>query len=300
MKRAYITLPKQFNFKSTLPLIKRAEDDPSNQTIDGYWHKVVMLDDEKPLLTKIKSSGNRLCIEAPINNSKETQALKNLLSRLLGLDDPLADKINTLKLTQKREQIISPYLSAYLPSYTHLFEGIVQTVLGQQIAVSAANQARKTFVTAFGESVKVNNQAHYAYPTAKKFLTTKTDRRFRQLLDMKLSRTKAKAMIESAEWLLDVDEARLHSLNNEQLQAELTAIHGIGQWTSDWLLLKYFRRFEVIPAGDLAVRKAFTWWLNKPELLSKEAVMKLAKQYSPLGGLLTQRVLCAYQGQAKK
>jgi len=299
MKRTYLTFPESFSFESTLSLIRRSEDDPANQIIDNCWYKVITLDNEKPLIATIKP-GKCLLVEASTTNAKESKELKTKLAKLLGLDDPLPAQISTLNLAQKHEQAILSYLSAYLPSYTHLFEGIVQTVLGQQIAVSAANQARKNFVTTFGESVKVNNQTHYAYPTAKQFLSSKTDERFEQLLAMKLSRTKAKAIIESAEWLLSIDEGRLNLLDNEPLQTALTAIHGIGQWTSDWLLLKYFRRFEIIPAGDLAVRKAFTWWLNKPELLSKEAVMKLAKKYHPFGGLLAQRVLCAYQGHGKK
>ena len=85
------------------------------------------------------------------------------------------------------------------------------------------------------------------------------------------------------------------ALRDQPLIEKLMIIHSARQWTCDWLLLKYFRRFATIPSGDLAVRKAFTWLLGKKEIMMVEELKKAEKKYAPLGGLLAQRVLLTYQ-----
>ncbi len=54
----------------------------------------------------------------------------------------------------------------------------------------------------------------------------------------------------------DLDLAALTLLPDDEVEAQLTALRGLGEWTADWFLARYLGRPRAWPAGDLALRKA--------------------------------------------
>lgn len=54
----------------------------------------------------------------------------------------------------------------------------------------------------------------------------------------------------------DLDFGRLEALPDDEANAMLTAVHGIGPWTADIYLLSCLGRSDVWPAGDLALQAA--------------------------------------------
>jgi len=76
---------------------------------------------------------------------------------------------------------------------------------------------------------------------------------------------------------------------------ELSTLPGVGRLTSEWVLLRGLRRFEIVPAGDLAVRKAVAWALRSPEALTEQQVRDATSGWSPYGGLIAYRLLVAHR-----
>ena len=62
--------------------------------------------------------------------------------------------------------------------------------------------------------------------------------------------------IAAAEAAGNLDFARLETLPDDEANAMLTAVHGIGPWTADIYLLTCLGRSDVWPAGDLALQAA--------------------------------------------
>ncbi|HEY9840277.1 MAG: DNA-3-methyladenine glycosylase [Candidatus Sericytochromatia bacterium] len=60
-----------------------------------------------------------------------------------------------------------------------------------------------------------------------------------------------------AEGHLDLEACR--SLDQAQVMAALTAIKGIGPWTAEIFMLFALERYDVFPAGDLALQRAYAW-----------------------------------------
>src|SRR3712207_9520968 len=58
--------------------------------------------------------------------------------------------------------------------------------------------------------------------------------------------------VQSGELELD----RLSALPDEEVAAQLTAVKGLGQWTADMFLIFHLGRPDVLPVGDLGVRRA--------------------------------------------
>ena len=73
-----------------------------------------------------------------------------------------------------------------------------------------------------------------------------------------LSRAKAVYVRSLAEHVLDgsLPVGRLHELPDEEVSAALVAVKGLGQWTADMFLMFHLRRPDVLPVGDLGIRRA--------------------------------------------
>ncbi len=73
-----------------------------------------------------------------------------------------------------------------------------------------------------------------------------------------LSRAKVSYLRSLAEHVLsgDLELERLDELDDEQVIAELVAVKGLGLWTAQMFLMFHLGRPDVLPVGDLGIRRA--------------------------------------------
>jgi DNA-3-methyladenine glycosylase II len=73
-----------------------------------------------------------------------------------------------------------------------------------------------------------------------------------------LSHAKVKYLRSLAEHVVDgsLELDRLDKLPNEEVRAELVAVNGIGPWSADLFLMFQLERPDVLPVGDLGIRRA--------------------------------------------
>jgi DNA-3-methyladenine glycosylase II len=59
---------------------------------------------------------------------------------------------------------------------------------------------------------------------------------------------------------------RLPELPDEEVSAQLTAIKGVGQWTADMFMMFHLARPDILPVGDMGIRRAVQveYGLRKP------------------------------------
>jgi DNA-3-methyladenine glycosylase II len=59
---------------------------------------------------------------------------------------------------------------------------------------------------------------------------------------------------------------RLPELPDEEVSAQLTAIKGVGQWTADMFMMFHLGRPDILPVGDMGIRRAVQveYRLRKP------------------------------------
>jgi len=72
-----------------------------------------------------------------------------------------------------------------------------------------------------------------------------------------------------------------HALGDEELEARLTQVRGIGPWTVHMLLIFYLGRPDVMPTGDFAIRAGFKKLYRKRKDPHPEAVLKHARRWQP-------------------
>lgn len=123
------------------------------------------------------------------------------------------------------------------------FEGIARAVVGQQIAVSAASAIFGRLQALIGD----RDPAHAVAEASDA-----------ELRAVGLSAAKAASLRDLAARTLDgrLELDRLDGLTDDEARAQLTAVRGIGSWTADMFLLVQLGRPDVLPAGDLGIRRA--------------------------------------------
>jgi DNA-3-methyladenine glycosylase II len=98
-----------------------------------------------------------------------------------------------------------------------------------------------------------------------------------------LSRAKVGFMRSLAEHILsgELELERLDDLSDEQVMAELVAVKGIGEWTAHMFLMSHLHRPDVLPVGDLGIRRAIERAYSLEELPDRETIERLAERWRP-------------------
>lgn len=73
----------------------------------------------------------------------------------------------------------------------------------------------------------------------------------------------------------------LHEMPDEQIVQELTKVRGIGRWTAEMFLIFSLGRQDVLPVGDLGLRKGVQRLHGLPELPKDKQIEEIAERWRP-------------------
>jgi DNA-3-methyladenine glycosylase II len=78
-----------------------------------------------------------------------------------------------------------------------------------------------------------------------------------------------------------LDLESLESLDDDQASAILMDLPGVGRWTADMLLMFSLGRLDVLPIGDLALRKSIASLYRLPDDSSAEDILVVTESWRP-------------------
>jgi DNA-3-methyladenine glycosylase II len=124
------------------------------------------------------------------------------------------------------------------------YAALVRSIVGQQLSVRAAASIYARVEALFGGHA----------PTPDQILAADED----ALRACGLSRAKVKYLRSLAEHVIDgsLELDRLDELPDGEVLAELVAVKGLGTWTAQMFLMFQLERPDVLPVGDLGIRRA--------------------------------------------
>lgn len=134
-------------------------------------------------------------------------------------------------------------------------EGMCWTVLAQQVSVAAAAGIRRRIVDMFGEAVAGSGHPPLrSFPSAEVLAGLDTE----ALRLAGVSRQKAATLLRLARMRLrGWDVERIRRLPASAALEELDAVPGIGPWSAEYALVRVFGHRDVLPAGDVGLRRAW-------------------------------------------
>ena len=158
------------------------------------------------------------------------------------------------------KNIIDTYPKEYLIINENYFHALLNSIIGQQISVSAANAIKNRFF----------NLAKNLTP--KKVLKLKDI----SLRECGLSRQKILYIYNISSFFIENKNfiINLKKYNEKEIKDKLISIKGVGNWTADMFLLFSYGSSNIFPIGDLGFIKAISKAYNR-ELPLNDAYLKI-------------------------
>jgi DNA-3-methyladenine glycosylase II len=153
------------------------------------------------------------------------------------------------------------------------YAALLRSIVGQQLSTKAARSIYGRLEEIFGGRA----------PTPQELLDADPE----LVRSAGLSRPKVKYLRSLAEHVLSGELAleRLPDLGDEEVEREITAVKGLGQWTAHMFLIFHLGRPDVLPVGDLGVRRAVERAYGLEALPSAEELERLGERWAPYRSL---------------
>ena len=94
----------------------------------------------------------------------------------------------------------------------------------------------------------------------------------------------------------DLRPAELSELSDEAVVERLTEIRGVGEWTARMYLLFVLERPDILPLGDLAVRRGIeNLYADDGEELTRAEMREIAEAWRPHRSVATRYIWAEYE-----
>ena len=149
------------------------------------------------------------------------------------------------------------------------YGALLRAIVGQQLSVKAARTIYDRLCGLYGDRT----------PTPAELIATDPD----DLRGVGLSRAKASYLRDLAEHVEDgeLDLERLPELPDEEVGEQLIAVKGLGRWTVDMFLMFHLGRPDILPVGDLGIRRAVEIAYGLDGLPDPATLTRIAEPWQP-------------------
>ena len=188
----------------------------------------------------------------------------------------LNKSIKHLAKDQKIKTLINKYpIPEFYPNDNY-FDALSKSIIYQQLSGKVAKIIYTRFLSLFKKKI----------PTPKQYINIKNS----DLKDIGLSRQKINYINNLSVFFIEKDNTlQFETESNQEISKELIIIKGIGQWTIDMFMMFTLCKTDILPVGDLGIKKAFKKLYNLKELPSEIFMKKKALQWEPY-----RTIACCY------
>jgi len=217
-------------------------------------------------------------------------SLRAALERMLGL----AIDVSPFAVLAASDPILAP-LAAHLrglrpPRFPTVFEALVNAIACQQLSLTVGIHLLNRLALAYGRPVDGDGDGDLrAFPGPRELAVAAPE----DLLALGFSRAKARTIVGIAAAVAadDLDLEALDGVDDREAIATLTALHGVGRWTAEYVLLRGLGRLRVFPGDDVGARNGLRRVLNISDPLDYAGVEGLVARWRPYAGFVYLHLL---------
>jgi len=183
--------------------------------------------------------------------------------------------VKALKKDPKLARIIELVGEYQIRTSRNYYESLVEAIITQQLAGSAAKAISNRFHSLYGKS----------FPKPIDVINT-SDSKLRKT---GISGPKIKYIKELSK-AIESKKLKMRSiskLSDEEVIEQLTQVKGIGRWTAEMFLIFSLGRMDVLPVGDLGLRKGIQLYNSADELPNAAEIEKLGEKWRPYRTIAT-------------
>lgn len=185
----------------------------------------------------------------------------------MGFSDDLTTAAKYLSKSDKRlAGVIKLSGPCRISPHNDHYGELVGSIVGQQLSAVAAGTIWRRVLDLFDGKM----------PTPKQLIKIEDQK----LRDVGLSWAKVKYVKDLAQHIIDgrLDLDHIATMPNDQLIEQLTAVKGIGEWSAHMFMIFGLGRLDVLPVGDLGVRKAIQKLYGLDSLPTPEQIVTISNQ----------------------
>lgn len=182
--------------------------------------------------------------------------------------------IRFLKQDRKLAKIIDRVGDFEIKKRNNHFAALVEAIISQQLASAAADAIIRRF-----------KKLYPIFPKPIQVLNTKDSK----LRSVGLSKMKVEYLKDLAKKIEDGD-LKIRTLSkesDEEIIAQLIQVKGIGRWTAEMFLIFSCGRLDVLPVGDLGLRKGVQLAFSLLDLPKPKEVEKIGVRWKPYRSIAT-------------
>ncbi len=187
------------------------------------------------------------------------------------LDSFLTDLNKAERTLARRDKRLREFIKRYGPCrirpHTRYFQTLVGSVISQQLSTKAADTIQKRFLALYAPTRSPR--------PSQILLTPDEDLRACGMSFQKISYIKDIAA-KTEEGALKL--SKLSRLSDEEIIEMLTQVKGIGVWTVHMFLIFSLGRFDVLPVGDLGIRRAIQLAYGFDQLPTADEIERVADE----------------------
>lgn len=263
---------------------------------DGVFRRVLSRDD-RPVLISVRSRGSvhrpRLTVEVRGESVEADDAdwASGWMRHILATDVDLAGFYDAVQGDPILGRVLARLHGLSPGQAATVFEALVLSIVGQQIAATVAKLIRTDLLRVYGTPVQRYGSTYYGFPSAETLLAAGED----GLRKLRLSQRKAEYILGICEDVVTgaLDLEGLESLPREEVVERLVQVRGIGPWTAEWVLGRALGRPDAFPAGDLALQRTLSRLYSDGRPLSEKETVDMGRRWEGYQGLVVTYLFAA-------
>jgi DNA-3-methyladenine glycosylase II len=156
------------------------------------------------------------------------------------------------------------------------FQSLLESIIYQQLASAVASIIYKRFIKYYNGVLPLPSQILSTPDAILKIKVGLSSKKIEYLKDLS---------IRIADHRLDLN--LLYTMTDEDIINQLTEVKGIGRWTAEMFLIFCLGRPDVLPVGDLGIRKAIQRVYSLPELPTRSTILAISQPWKPYRSVAT-------------
>jgi DNA-3-methyladenine glycosylase II len=246
--------------------------------VDGVYSRSIGLNGVHGTFSILPVVGDALEVTLDFPDPAAVPQIVARLRRMFDLDADLSSIHRQLAGDPLMQRLIAAHPGLRVPGAWDGLELAMRAVLGQQITVGAAIKLAGKLVSQYGQPLtSFLPGITHVFPEAA--VLAQAD-----LATLGMPRSRGRTLSGVAQALLD--DPCLFEPEREGAVARLLALHGIGDWTAQYIALRQLRDMDAFPGGDVGLIKALAALEGEP-VTARELLLR-AEAWRPWRGYAAQ------------
>jgi DNA-3-methyladenine glycosylase II len=282
-----LTPTPPFDFSKSLQFLGIFGPTKNEQTVSTHSLTKAISIDGQTVVFQLTSIGTTekpgleytLFSENPI-----TEATKNAVTERMAFFLSLKDDLQAFYRIGHEDPDFAPIIE-HLYGYHQVkfltpFENACWAVLTQRNQMKIAQKTKQALVEKYGSSLEVNGSVYWAFPEPIQIIVTDAS----ELLKVIRNDRRTEYLLAIARAFSEVNEEFLKTAPDEEVEAWLRNIKGIGEWSATFIMVRGLGRVEHVPLTETRLFEAVSKVYSHGEVLNRDDLKRLADTYGSWQG----------------